>query len=707
MRERGQDIAGAIAAGAEPAEGGTAAPAISIRGLSKAYEIYERPIDRLKQTLWRGRRSFYREFWALKNVSFSIPAGETVGVIGRNGAGKSTLLQILAGTLAPSAGEAAVRGRVAALLELGSGFRPDFTGRENVYMNALLLGLTREEIEQRFDAVASFADIGDFLEQPVRTYSSGMMMRLAFAVSVSVEPEVLIIDEALAVGDMAFQAKCYERLRRLTESGATLLLVSHDLGTIKAHCRSAAYLKQGELRAWGPAPEVCELYVMDVRDAERRAATPSQGMLMKPALGGSGAMAFGTDQGAVIDASFTANRARHVLCTSGDLICIDVEVEYREGLKRPSVSLIICDYRMIEVSGKFIEIPAADRDPEVTRRKLSFSFEAPFNNGNYFLTLRLEDRVTETSFVPVDKQVAALSLAVLRPPRQHFIGLVDAGIQGARQSGPRAVSFSKQHVQSILFVTLDSCRFDAFIQANLPNLRSIGPLHRAMAPSYFTYGSHAAMFMGFTPGVAEVAMPHVNPKFAKFFKLVGAGHAEKGGEFKSLEGRSVIDGLRRAGYLTVGAGAVGWFNPSSFAGRQLTRDFDRFFYGGGTSSLPRQLSWLGGELDPDRPVFAFVNVGETHVPYVFEGAPWDASWNPCVPFGQANDAAECRRRQVACLEYVDRTLEPLLAAFRESSVIVCADHGDCWGEDGLWEHGIHHPKVLEVPLLYHLADGGP
>ncbi len=679
-------------------------PAIAIRRLSKAYEIYERPIDRLKQTLWRGRRQFYREFWALRDVSFSVQRGETVGIIGRNGAGKSTLLQVLAGTLAPSSGEVEVNGRVAALLELGSGFRPDFTGRENVYMNAMLLGLDRREIDERFDAVAAFADIGDFLDQPVRTYSSGMLMRLAFAVSVSVEPEILIIDEALAVGDMAFQAKCYERLARLTDSGATLLLVSHDLGTIKAHCRSVAYLKQGELRGFGSAPEVTEKYIMDLRDEDRRGAPLGQGIRAKTPLGSEGAVAFGTDQGAVIDAVFSDTGSRQASCATGDLIQVTLEVEYDATVKRPSASVIICDHRMIEVSGRYFELPHSDRDPGGTRRKLRFSLEAPFNRGNYFLTVRLEDRVAEANFVPIDKQVAALVLSVVRPPRHQFIGMVDTGIVVEREPAPGVAVFQQQHRRSILFITLDSCRYDTFEAARAPHLKVVGPLHRAMAPSYFTYGSHAAMFMGFTPGIAEVAVPHLNPKFAKLFKLVGAGHGGKGGEFKSLEGRSIIDGLRRAGYFTVGAAAVGWFNPGSLTGRQLTRDFDRFFFAADTAGLRRQLAWLKDELSPERPVFAFLNIGETHVPYHYEGAPWDASWNPCIPFGTANDAAECRRRQIACLEHVDAALAPLLDAFAQGTIVVCADHGDCWGEDGLWEHGFHHPRVLEVPLLFRLAD---
>jgi lipopolysaccharide transport system ATP-binding protein len=192
---------------------------ISARSVGKSYHIYVKPQDRLKQALWRGRRQYYREFWALRDVSFDVHRGEAVGIIGRNGCGKSTLLQIIAGTLTPTEGEVRVSGRVAALLELGSGFNPDFTGRENVYMNGAILGVSRSEMEKRFDDIAAFADIGEFLDQPVKTYSSGMFARLAFGVAINVDPDILIVDEILAVGDAIFQAKCFRRIDRLRQQG--------------------------------------------------------------------------------------------------------------------------------------------------------------------------------------------------------------------------------------------------------------------------------------------------------------------------------------------------------------------------------------------------------------------------------------------------------------------------------------------------------
>ena len=236
---------------------------LSVRNVSKCFEIYEKPVHRLYQTLCAGRKKFYREFWALKDISFDVRKGECVGIIGRNGAGKSTLLQIITGTLAPTGGEVNLKGRVAALLELGSGFNPEFTGRENVYMNGAILGLSRREIDERFDDIVAFADIGDFIDQPVKTYSSGMMVSLAFAVNVFVDPEVLIVDEALAVGDAAFQRKCFMRMDALRQKGVTLILVTHDTSTVKERCDRAIYLKDHVVKRNGPAEDVV---AEDMRD---------------------------------------------------------------------------------------------------------------------------------------------------------------------------------------------------------------------------------------------------------------------------------------------------------------------------------------------------------------------------------------------------------------------------------------------------------
>lgn len=248
--------------------------AIKVEKLSKCYQIYEQPRDRLKQfilprlqrAVGMQPRQYHREFWALKDVSFEVKKGETVGIIGRNGSGKSTLLQLICGTLNPSSGSIQTHGRIAALLELGSGFNPEFTGRENVYLNCALLGLSKDETDARFADIAAFADIGDFIKQPVKTYSSGMFVRLAFAVNIVSKPDIMIVDEALAVGDMNFQAKCMTALTRFQDSGGTVLFVSHDVGAVKSLCQQAVYLEHGQAAGAGSAPSVAEQYVRAMRE---------------------------------------------------------------------------------------------------------------------------------------------------------------------------------------------------------------------------------------------------------------------------------------------------------------------------------------------------------------------------------------------------------------------------------------------------------
>lgn len=234
--------------------------AIVVSSLSKCFHIYNTPRDRLLQMLVRGQRQFYREFWALRDVSFNIERGETVGIVGRNGSGKSTLLQMICGTLNPSGGEIRTRGRIAALLELGAGFNPEFSGRENVYMNAAVLGLSRAETEARFAEIEAFAEIGEFIDQPVKSYSSGMMVRLAFAVAINVDPEILVVDEALSVGDERFQRKCFSRIEQIKKQGATILFVSHSGAAIVGLCDRAILIDSGELLTDGNPKRVVGLY---------------------------------------------------------------------------------------------------------------------------------------------------------------------------------------------------------------------------------------------------------------------------------------------------------------------------------------------------------------------------------------------------------------------------------------------------------------
>ncbi len=235
-------------------------PSIAARNLSKMYKIYARPADRLKEMLLRGRKTYHRPFWALRNLAFEVERGTTLGVIGANGSGKSTLLQLLAGTLQPSAGSVEVEGRIAALLELGSGFNPEHTGRENTYLAAAIQGIPRQEMQRRMEQIERFAEIGEFIDQPMKTYSTGMFVRLAFAVAIHVDPDILLVDEVLAVGDAIFANRCVRRIQKLQEQGVTIVFVSHDVGAVKMLCNRALLLNQGQLVVDGDPNTVVNRY---------------------------------------------------------------------------------------------------------------------------------------------------------------------------------------------------------------------------------------------------------------------------------------------------------------------------------------------------------------------------------------------------------------------------------------------------------------
>ncbi len=351
--------------------------AIRVSNLTKNYLIYETPRDRLKQFVLprlqrmtgHAPKQYYREFSALNNVAFEVRKGETVGIIGRNGSGKSTLLQIICGTLTPTGGTVETRGRIAALLELGSGFNPDFTGRENVYMNAAVLGLSNDDVTERFDTIADFAEIGDFIDQPVKTYSSGMFVRLAFAVQANIDASIVIIDEALAVGDIFFRQKCYARLEELRASGAAVLLVSHSMPEIEQYCERAILLDQGVQRFTGSASEAAKHYYLLHQQVETR--IPPE----KPALLNQGQGATITDdferpaKNAFLDISDKAQISNgQARCTKvalcnvngdpcnlfrqGDIAVFYYEFELNEHIGVPVCGVVISNDRGTIVHGK-------------------------------------------------------------------------------------------------------------------------------------------------------------------------------------------------------------------------------------------------------------------------------------------------------------------------------------------------------------------
>lgn len=256
--------------------------AISVEDVTKVYKMYDKPIDRLKEALSPAHKEYHKDFYALNGISFAVERGQTVGIIGTNGSGKSTILKIITGVLTPTAGKVTVDGKISALLELGAGFNMDYTGIENIYMNGTMMGYSRKEMDGKLSEILDFAEIGDFVYQPVKTYSSGMFVRLAFALAINVDPEILIVDEALSVGDVFFQAKCYRRMEEIRQSGTTILMVTHDMGSIIKYCDKVVLLNKGHFVAEGVPGHMVDLYKkilagqMDLLEDVKEGETDSQ-----------------------------------------------------------------------------------------------------------------------------------------------------------------------------------------------------------------------------------------------------------------------------------------------------------------------------------------------------------------------------------------------------------------------------------------------
>lgn len=410
----------------------SAAWAIQAQGLGKCYHIYERPQDRLNQAvlprlyrlLRRPPPRYFREFWALRCVSFEIGHNETVAIVGRNGSGKSTLLQLICGTLTPSEGEVRVAGRISALLELGSGFNPEFTGRENVYLNAALLGLTRAQTDERFDAIAAFADIGDFLDQPVKTYSSGMAMRLAFSVAVNTDPDILVVDEALAVGDELFQRKCFARIEALKDAGATILFVTHSGATVVELCDRAILLEEGRLLAMGEPRDIVSHYqkllyapshkraelVAEIRarfDSVTReqpsvgVTTPSAAAAREqvevqtpteyhdPGLKPTSTLIYEPHGAIITDFEILTEDGRNVNClVRGRRYIYRYRVQFTRTVTQVRFAMLIRTLSGMAISGTSSACTPDTRLPLIeagTHRVVSFTFECRLNPGLYFL----------------------------------------------------------------------------------------------------------------------------------------------------------------------------------------------------------------------------------------------------------------------------------------------------------------------------------
>lgn len=394
---------------------------IDASGLGKCYHVYDRPSHRLLQGIFGDRKRYYREFWALKGVDLKVRRGETLGIIGRNGSGKSTLLQLIAGTLSPTEGSIRVRGRIAALLELGSGFNPDFTGRENVYLNASILGLTSEDVRSRMDPILKFADIGEFIDQPIRNYSSGMVMRLAFSVMAHVDADVLIIDEALAVGDAFFTQKCMRFLRDFKTRG-TLLFVSHDDSAVSALCDKALWIDGGRPRIAGTSREVVQAYLQSLisarqdgelkmvnsdadaavnkaprHDARRDWINASQFrndievLELNPDLDG-----FGEKRGRIVSVSLRDQDGRELSwVVGGENVSLEFKVQADKTMARPILGFYLKDALGQLLFGdntylSTLEAPVPLQAGDSLRVK--FDFEMPrLKAGDYFFTIGLAD----------------------------------------------------------------------------------------------------------------------------------------------------------------------------------------------------------------------------------------------------------------------------------------------------------------------------
>lgn len=408
--------------------------AITVENLSKCYHIYDKPRDRLMQMLLRRKRQFFREFWALRNVSFSVGCGKTVGIIGRNGSGKSTLLQMICGTVSPTSGEVRTSGRVAALLELGAGFNREFTGRENVLLNAAIFGFSREAMAMRMEDVLSFSELGEFIDQPVKTYSTGMYSRLAFSIAINVDPEILIVDEALAVGDARFVAKCMRRIKDIQSQGATILFVSHDIGSVRTLCERAIWLDKGRLVEQGNVFPVTgrfmEFMFKDDRSAEetlhdeiaaRQEESFNEGSEVLPASQGAFPPAFaaesaspsvsaeastngldarpvthwGSHKGMILSASVLDERGgRKNVHVWGELLEVVIRLNVPEEISRQnlSVAFSIKDLKGTDLIVSTTHDFGCRRLPDHEHFSVSFRLINPLVTGEYLLVAAVENR---------------------------------------------------------------------------------------------------------------------------------------------------------------------------------------------------------------------------------------------------------------------------------------------------------------------------
>ncbi|WP_273828212.1 MULTISPECIES: ABC transporter ATP-binding protein [Pseudomonas] len=429
--------------------------AISVQNISKCFYTYEKPRDRLKQAImprlqrWAGDKvtTYGKEFWALRDISFDVKKGETVGIVGRNGSGKSTLLQIICGTLTPTTGSIETQGRIAALLELGSGFNPEFTGRENIYLNAAVLGLTREEVNERFDAIAGFADIGEFIDQPIKAYSSGMAVRLAFAVQAQVDPDILIVDEALSVGDARFQAKCFERLRQLKDNGTSILLVTHASEQVVTHCSRAILINQSRIELIGESRPVVNRYMdilfgrekrLEKKESPEPQTTPAQSAEAVKLSFEENAYAgragynpheYRWGDGAAILQDFhlsAAGREYPNTIESGEEIVLNLALQFNHIVVSPILGFTIKTKEGVTVYGTNSYLLDCESSQTIgtagTQATACLKFVNRLATGDYFISVGVASRSGE-DILPHDRRYDSIHFVVA--PTPQVLGLVD------------------------------------------------------------------------------------------------------------------------------------------------------------------------------------------------------------------------------------------------------------------------------------------
>ncbi|MHB8174694.1 MAG: ABC transporter ATP-binding protein [Nitrospirota bacterium] len=406
--------------------------AISISGVSKIYDMYDSPNDRLKELLSFSKKKYCKKFRALDGVSFDIAQGETIGIIGRNGSGKSTLLQIICGILKPTEGSVVTRGRISALLELGTGFNPEFTGRENVYLNGALMGLSKEEIDARYQEIVDFADIGDFVNQPVKKYSSGMYVRLAFACAVNVDPEILIIDEALSVGDVFFQQKCFRRMNEFKERGKTILLVSHGMDAIQKNCARTIYLNKGEVAGIGESRDIINQYLEDtllkgetsarnagtdesVSSGKSKAAPPGEDNCISRRNYNKNEFRYGNYKAVIVDFSILDKDGREVTTVaSGEAVRFRFEVLFRENVEFPIYGFVVKTKDGLTVYGINTWYGGVPVSPKAKGDGVTVEFSVGMDvgAGDYFLTAGVAELAGD-EVKPVDRRYDLAYLNVM------------------------------------------------------------------------------------------------------------------------------------------------------------------------------------------------------------------------------------------------------------------------------------------------------